>query len=107
MFRNSPIDDCIVQMHLADVRPMYKQVEVSRVQIEHSSLAHKTPYGPPMGPNVTFPSLPMLTVLILGALIVTGIVALSWLVALVGFPWESVTTGCTTPGCASANSFTS
>ena len=94
-------------MHSADIRPMYNEVEVSRVQVEPSSLAHKTPYGPPMGSNVTFPSLPMLAVLILGALIVTGIVALSWPVALVGFSWESVTTGCTTPGCASANSFTS
>ena len=58
----------------------------------------------PIGSNVTLPSLPMLAVLILGALIVTGMAAFAWSAASVGFSCDSVTTGCTTPGCASATS---
>ena len=61
----------------------------------------------PTGSNVTLPSLPMLAVLILGALIVTGTAVFAWPAASVGLSCDSVTTGCTTPGCASAISSTS
>ena len=81
------------------------------IQVEYKSSHpyqfNSTAYPPPTGSNVTFPSLPILAVLIFGALIVTGMVAFSWLAASVGFSWGSVTTGCTTPGCASATSLTS
>lgn len=62
----------------------------------------------PIGSKVTFPSLPILAVLIRGALIVTGIEVTS----LAGESFssvsrESVTTGWTTPGWVSAISLTS
>lgn len=60
----------------------------------------------PIGSKVTFPSLPILAVLIVGALIVTGILAFLWPVGSL-FASESVTTDCTIPGCASAISLTS
>ena len=49
----------------------------------------------------------MLAVLILGALIVTGMAVFAWPAVSAGFSRDSVTTGCTTPGCASAISSTS
>ena len=49
----------------------------------------------------------MLAVLILGALIVKGTLVFAWPPDSVGFSCDSVITGCTTPGCASAISSTS
>ena len=54
---------------------MYRETDSSRVQVEPSLPVNSTAYPPPIGSNVTFPSLPILAVLIFGALMVTGMVA--------------------------------
>ena len=54
-----------------------EKTDSSRVQVEPSLPINSTAYTPPTGSNVTFPSLPILAVLIFGALTVTGTVAFS------------------------------
>lgn len=84
---------------------IYNKAEMRKVQLQPASSSHSMLYLP-IGSKVTFPSLPILAVLIVGALIVTGVVTFFWPVGSL-FASESVTTGCTIPGCASAISLTS